>query len=231
MYHVLGDPAVPLERRPALFMHWAAAYYAPAPSLAHVDLAYVQGRGEVCVPASPSSFSPSVPFTALPDLAEDSGEGKGDTSVEGRRRGSQRRSTLGADVKVKSSLDGMSAEDLVETADTSVWARSGQHLRAVPREIYHENVQRALFECDAGVLPRVDAVVLWSDSAPAVCLWAARDLWERIQAASANNSTDSAAPNGRGEGQKTAKRRSRRVRFGKLERANHFVSLSSVMSG
>ena len=107
---------------------------------------------------------------------------------------------------VKSSLNGMSAEDLVDTTDTTVWMRSGQHLRNIPREIYWHNTQRALFETGE-VLPNVDVLVLWCDMTPSIVLWAIRNIHDRMLDAQNQQ---------KGKGM-------REIKIVKLERANHFV--------
>ena len=106
------------------------------------------------------------------------------------------------------SLDNMSPEDLQAAADPSTLAKSGRYLAGIPRNILWDNTEFSLFDTK-GVLPSVDMLILWCDSSPAVCIWTAKSLFERIVAA------------------ERAHTLGRQVRMVKLERVNHFVSGNS----
>ncbi len=103
----------------------------------------------------------------------------------------------------------MSVEELQSMTHPEALERSGGPLMELEPAVYWRVTERALFETD-GVFASVDAVAIWCNMSVAPCVWAARRIAERAEAA------------------KTEGKRGRKVDTVKIDGANHFVS--SVLS-
>ncbi|THG95362.1 hypothetical protein EW026_g6276 [Hermanssonia centrifuga] len=97
----------------------------------------------------------------------------------------------------------MSVEELQSMTHPEVLERSGGPLMELEPAVYWRVTERALFETD-GVFASVDAVAIWCNMSVAPCVWAARRIAERAEAA------------------KTEGKRGRKVDTVKIDGANHF---------
>lgn len=116
---------------------------------------------------------------------------------------------ISEDHSIQPTIDKMSAEEIESTTDPSVWQRSARYLRYIPRELYWNNTQRALFDT-RGDLDNVKGLILWCDMSPSLAVWGAKNLHDRMTAAEREGT------------------RVRQLDMIKLSGANHFVSFSTL---
>ncbi len=99
----------------------------------------------------------------------------------------------------------MSSAELESVSDAAAVPRSGLPLLRIKPDIYRRTSERALFDTK-GSFKNVRALVVWGDMSVSLCVWAAKRIAERAEAA------------------KTEGRLGRQVEIVKMEGANHFVS-------
>ena len=94
--------------------------------------------------------------------------------------------------------------EYLEVADPGVVLRSYASMRHVKPEVFNSNMRGALFDT-GGVWPNVEALSIWCNQSTSDCVWAAKVILDLSR-------------------EKDPGKIPRKLRFAKLEGANHFVS-------
>lgn len=120
-----------------------------------------------------------------------------------------------------STVERMSKDELKQTTDFGILNRSSEAMRLVPRDIFRQNVRRALWEPEADphsadgriAFPALKVLVIWFSMSMGDCVWAAKVLSDR------KNEED----------RKEGGTKRRNVEFECVDGANHFVSRSRLV--